>query len=222
MAVAAKPREDRAVADGLAGVLALVPVSDSAKAELRALLAGADRHYHGTGHVALLWERHLAYGAGVVREAPWHQWLACAIAYHDAIYDASRKDNEARSAALWEAAGAGLPAEGIAWVTGTILATANHLAAGPEAGMGDDAWAARVWMLDLDLTPLGEAAAVFDANTAALRREFAHLSDEAWETGRGAFLRGISKAERLFRTPVLHEAFEGAARANFARELGGG
>jgi predicted metal-dependent HD superfamily phosphohydrolase len=210
------------VSDGLEAVLALVPVSDGAKAALRGLLSGADRHYHGAGHVALLWERHLAFGAGVVREAPWHQWLACAICYHDAIYDAARKDNEARSAALWEAAGAGLPAEGIGWVTGTILATANHLAAAPEAGMGEAAWAARAWMLDLDLTPLGEEAAVFDANTAALRLEFSHLSDAQWVAGRAAFLRGISTTGRLFRTDVLHAAFEAAARANFARELGAG
>jgi predicted metal-dependent HD superfamily phosphohydrolase len=211
------------LSEGLEAVLALVPVSDGAKAELRAKLAGADRHYHGTAHVALLWERHLRFGGGLsVQEASWHQWLACAIAYHDAIYDAARKDNEARSAVMWQDAKPALPWEGIAWVTGTILATANHLAAVPEEGMGEAAWAARVWMLDLDLTPLGEVPPVFDANTAALRREFGHLSDEAWVAGRGAFLRGISKTERLFRTPVLHAAFEGAARANFARELGVG
>lgn len=211
------------MSEGLEAVLALVPVSDRAKALLRGLLRGADRHYHGTAHVALLWERHVQFGGGLsVQEAPWHQWLACAICYHDAMYDASRKDNEARSASLWEAAGPALPAEEIAWVTGTILATANHLAAVPEAGMSDEAWAARAWMLDLDLTPLGEGPAVFDANTAALRLEFGHLSDAQWVAGRGAFLRGISKAERLFRTPVLHAAFEGAARANFARELGVG
>ena len=78
------------MADALSEVLALVPVSDGAKAELRGLLAGADRHYHGTAHVALLWERHLQFGGGLsVQAAPWHQWLACAIAFHDAIYDAS-------------------------------------------------------------------------------------------------------------------------------------
>jgi predicted metal-dependent HD superfamily phosphohydrolase len=209
------------MSDGLDAVLALVPVSDGAKAELRAKLAGADRHYHGAAHVALLWERHLAFGRGVVREAPWHQWLACAIAYHDAVYDASRKDNEARSAVMWQDARPDLPWEGIAWVTGTILATANHLAAAPEAGMAEDAWAARAWMLDLDFTPLGEAPAVFDANTAALRQEFSHLSDAQWAAGRAAFLRGISRAPVLFRTPVLRGAFEAAARANFARELEG-
>lgn len=207
------------MSEALEAVLALVPVAETAKAELRGRLAEPARHYHGAAHVALLWERHLRHGAGVVREAPWHQWLACAVAYHDAIYDAARKDNEARSAVLWQDARPGLPWEGIAWVTGTILATANHLAAAPEPGMGAEAWAARAWMLDLDLTPLGEAPAAFDANTAALRREFAHLSDEAWAAGRGAFLRGISRTERLFRTEVLHAAFEAQARANFARDL---
>lgn len=209
------------MSDGLEAVLALVPVSPGAKAELRGKLAGADRHYHGAAHVALLWERHLRFGVGLpVQAAPWHRWLACAIAYHDAIYDAARKDNEARSAVMWQDAKPDLPWEGIAWVTGTILAIANHLAAAPEAEMSDAAWAARAWMLDLDLTPLGEAPSVFDANTAALRREFSHLSDAQWVAGRGAFLRGISRTERLFRTPVLHAAFEDAARANFARELG--
>lgn len=208
------------MSDTLAEILALVPVAEAAKDDLRARLAEPTRAYHGTAHVALLWQRHRAYGAGlVVQRAPWDTWLACAIAYHDAIYDAARKDNEARSAVLWQDSRPALPWEGIAWVTGTILATANHLAAAPEPGMGAEAWAARAWMLDLDLTPLGEAPAAFDANTAALRHEFVHLTDEQWAAGRGAFLRGISRTERLFRTEVLHAAFEAQARANFAREL---
>lgn len=206
--------------DPLADILALVPVAEGFKADLRQRLAEPSRHYHGAAHVALLWQRHLRHGAGLrVEAAPWHTWLACAIAYHDAVYDAARKDNEARSAALWQDAAPALPREGIAWVTGTILATANHLAAAPEPGMDVAAWTARAWMLDLDLTPLGEAPEVFDANTAALRQEYAHLSDEAWTAGRSAFLRGIAKAPRLFRTEVLRAAFEAQARANFAREL---
>jgi predicted metal-dependent HD superfamily phosphohydrolase len=202
-------------------ILALVPVPDAAKTELRARLAEPTRHYHGTAHIALLWQRHLAHGAGLsVQSPPWHTLLACAIAYHDAIYDAARKDNEARSADLWHAAAPALPADQVEWVAATILATANHLAARPDPGMAADAWAARQWMLDLDLTPLGEAPDIFDANTAALRREFAHLTDEQWTTGRAAFLRSIAATPRLFQTPVLHQAYEPAARANFAREAG--
>ena len=206
----------------LVPVLTLVPVPHAAKQDLRARLAEPTRHYHGTAHITLLWSRHRQYGTGLsVQQEPWNTWLACAIAYHDAIYDAARKDNEAASAALWEAADPALPPEAIAWVTGTILGTANHLAATPDPGMSDAAWTARTWMLDLDLTPLAESPATFDANTEALRREYAHLSDPAWTTGRAAFLRSIAAAPRLFRTPVLFEAFEARARANFAREAAG-
>lgn len=206
-------------ADILAPILALVPVPDAAKAALRARLAEPSRHYHGTAHIALLWQRHLAHGIGLsVQAPPWHTLLACAIAYHDAIYDAARRDNEARSAELWRAAAPALPPDQVAWVADTILATANHLAARPASGMAPDAWAARQWMLDLDLTPLGEAPDIFDANSAALRREFAHLPDAEWTAGRAAFLRSIAAVPRLFRTPALHEQYEAAARANFARE----
>ena len=205
--------------DPLADILALAPVPDSAKQDLRARLAEPTRHYHGTAHIALLWSRHRQYGTGLsVHEEPWNTWLACAIAYHDAIYDAARKDNEAASATLSQAAKPALPPDAIAWVTGTILATANHLAASREPTMSEPAWTARAWMLDLDLTPLGEAPETFDANTEALRREYAHLSDPGWNAGRTAFLRGIAKVPRLFRAPILHTAFEAQARANFARE----
>ena len=204
--------------DPLADILAHVPVPDAAKSDLRARLAEPTRAYHGTAHIALLWQRHRHYGAGLpIQPEPWNTLLACAIAFHDAIYDAARKDNEARSAALWQQAAPALPPDQVAWVTGTILATAHHLAAQPEPGMPPAAWAARAWMLDLDLTPLGEDPDTFDANTQALRHEFHHLSDDAWAQGRATFLRTIAATPRLFRTPILHDAFEARARANFAR-----
>lgn len=200
-------------------LMAHVPVTEAAAADLRARLEGADRHYHGMAHVELLWRRHLRYGAGLpVSAAPWHGWIACAIAFHDAIYDATRADNEQASAALWRAAAPALPSEGIEWVAGTILATSDHLGAAPEPAMPAAAWQARVWMLDLDLTPLGEVRAVFNANTDLLRREFAHLSDAQWEQGRAAFLRKMVGVPRLYRTPVLHDAFEAQARANLAAD----
>lgn len=206
--------------DPLADILALVPVPDAAQRDLRARLAEPTRHYHTTAHIVLLWTRHRQYGTGLaVQQEPWNTWIACAIAYHDAIYDAARRDNEAASAALWHAANPALPAEAVAWVAGTILATANHLAARQEPNMSEAAWAARAWMLDLDLTPLAETPDAFNANTAALRREYAHLADAAWTTARTSFLRTFAATPRLFRTAVLHNAFDAQARENFAREL---
>ena len=193
-----------------------VPVPAAAAANLHAHLTSPDRHYHGLGHVELLWQRHLHYATAPLSTPPWHGLIACAIAFHDAIYNAARRDNEARSAALWRAAGPALPEPAIAWVEATILATADHLGATPTPGLDETAWAARAWMLDLDLTPLGENPETFAANTAALRREFHHLSDTQWQQGRATFLTHFAATPVLFRTPTLAAAFDAATRRNLA------
>jgi predicted metal-dependent HD superfamily phosphohydrolase len=204
-------------------LLSRVPVGATARADLAARLRGADRHYHGEAHILLLWRRHLAFGTGLaLRGPPWETLIACAIAYHDAIHDPRRHDNEAASAQLWRDARPDLPARDVAWVAGTIMATADHLATRREAGMEDAAWAARLWLLDLDLTPIGEEPATFIANAALLRREFAHLPEAEWEAGRIGFLRRLDAASRLFRTDALGKAFQGPARRNIALELGTG
>lgn len=202
----------------LTDLFAHLPVSPDAKRDLLARLGDPARHYHGLHHVALLWRRHGALSVGLpVRRAPWHTLLACAIAFHDAVYDPRRRDSEARSAALWRASRPALDPAAVEWVAGTISATADHLGAGPEPGMDAAAWGARAWMLDLDLTPLGEVGAEFDANTDRLRAEYAHLSDAAWSAGRRAFLLGLAAYGALYRSPAIAAAFEAPARANLAR-----
>lgn len=205
---------------GLADLLARLPVPEAAREDLRARLDVPDRHYHGAAHIALLWRRHRQFRAGLAIGAePWDTRIACAIAFHDAVYDARRCDNEAASVAVWQAARPAMPQEAQDWVAGTIAATADHLGARPESGMAPEAWAARAWMLDLDLTPIGEAPAEFDANTRRLRREYAHLSDADWDRGRIGFLRRLAAAPVLYRSPALAAAFDAQARANLAREL---
>jgi predicted metal-dependent HD superfamily phosphohydrolase len=197
-----------------------VPVPPAVRDDLVARMSGRDRHYHGIEHLALLWECHLRHGAGLsVCSPPWHRLIACAVAFHDGIYDPMRRDNEAESAALWRAASPALEPGEIDWVSGTILATADHLNAVPDPGMASDAWQVRLWMLDLDLTPIGAAEPDFIANTGRLRAEYSHLDDATWDTGRLGFLRGMSRQPVLFRTPVLAAAYEATARANLAREL---
>jgi predicted metal-dependent HD superfamily phosphohydrolase len=213
--------QDRRDFDAL---LARVPLPQRAKSELTAMMETDDRHYHGVGHLALLWRRHRLYAAAEGLNGPEIEILiACAIAYHDCVYERGRRDNEERSAEVWMRASAGtaLSEDDRAWVADTIRATADHLAYPDPAATAPLRERARAWVLDLDLTPLGEADADFDRNTELLRREVPHLTDAQYDAGRLGFLRKISAAPRVYRTPTLAAQFEAQARANFARQLAG-
>jgi hypothetical protein len=78
-------------------------------------------------HLALLWTGHLALGRGSdLHEPRVARLVASAIAFHDAVLEPGRADNERASAALWReaaAASGAVPAEEADWVAGTIEAT---------------------------------------------------------------------------------------------------
>lgn len=210
----------KAAPPGLAALLAQLPVVEPARRALRQRLGEPGRHYHGAWHVALLWRRHRHFGAGsfLVRP-PWDRMIACAIAFHDAVYDVRRADNEAQSALLWRFHAGMMAAPQRRWVEATIRATADHLGAGALCGTRGPARLARAWLLDLDLTPLGERSSEFARNTRRLRREFAHLPEATWDAGRLAFLGGISARPSLFRTRALAAHFGCRARANLTHAL---
>lgn len=205
----------RARPPGLPALLRHLPLAPAARQRLHHRLAAPGRHYHGPAHVALLWRRHAALPApAVLRTAQWRTRMACAIAFHDAVHEPGRGDNEAASAALWRRAAAHLARRERRWVEQAILATADHLRAPVPDGPGGLALAR---LLDLDLSPLGERPAVFDANTGRLRAEAVHLPAAAWEAALAAFLARMAAAPRLFRTRALRARFEARARANLRR-----
>ena len=210
--------------DAVDDLLAAVPVSDAARSDLRRRMAAPGRHYHGLRHLALLWTRHLVLGRGSdLREPRLARMVASAIAFHDAVLEPGRTDNERASAALWrEAAAATVPAEETDWVAGTIEATADHLASA-EAILAEGAPAplarARLWTLDLDLSPLGEPSADFARNTRLLRLERSDLEDGVWGQHLLAFLSRLHAAPRLYRTPTVEAAFASQAKANVAQAL---
>lgn len=203
-------------------LIGIVPILDTARRELVRRMRAPDRFYHRDEHLGLLWQRHRSLGQHSAFHAPHlERLIASAIAFHDAVLDTTRTDNEAASAALWrEMAGAAgqLSADEIDWVAVTIEATARHLAPWPvEHVLGR----ARLWVLDLDLTPLGECPAVFARDTQRLRAEYMHLDDAAWSRKRLGFLAQLASAPRLFRNDVIAGAFEAPAQANLRRELAG-
>lgn len=210
----------------LVPLFALVPVSTDAKRNLLRLYSAEGRHYHGTGHLEILWARHHRFASAArLDSSAIHRLIASAIAYHDAVYDTRWSDNESRSAELWcqDSADSTIEPGERAWVADTIRATADHLGYRPDIDAADLSLPvterARIWMLDLDLTPLGEAAAAFEANAALLRLENSGRPEVAHDLAERAFLERILAAPRIYRSPVLAAVFESEARRNIARRL---
>lgn len=190
-------------------LLANLSVSSRDRMALTDLWLQPWRRYHGAGHAGLLWQRHLAFG-GTRTDAV----AAHAIAYHDAVYVVGARDNEARSAALWRDHAAALPATLRDAVDRAIMATAHHIAPHPDP----DAQ----WIVDLDLTPLGEPWDLFAANSHALAQE-SGLPDDRMPPGQRLFLSRLLAMPALYRSRrsngALATCFEATARRNLSRRL---
>ena len=165
--------------------------------ELSALYCQPDRHYHDLRHVSdlLLWGRAF----------PLDEIQTWAVWFHDAIYDASRRDNEELSAQLAEARlpGLGYDKAFVGEVAQIVRDTAKHIATTPRSGA----------VMDLDLAPLAIPREAFIANRARIRKEYAFACDEEFKTGTAAFAQSMLDRERIFHTPWGTEK-EARAREN--------
>jgi len=139
--------------------------------------------------------------------------MDAAIWFHDAIYNATRPDNEAESARLARThltAGGASPAF-IDEVERLILLTAGHSV---EAG---DTIGAR--LVSIDLSILGAAPERYDAYAAAIRFEYGHVPEPLYRAGRAAILKRFLESSRLFADPAWAGRYEAQARANLTGEI---
>lgn len=179
-------------------------------AVLEALYAHPPRAYHNLHHIAdclracdaapdLLPPR----GTDLVR---------LALFFHDCIYDAQRHDNEARSAAIGAmiARDLGLSDDDTQVIRRLVMATRH---------VGEPASSDEALIRDIDLASLGADPATFDANTRAIREEFAWASDERFRTGRLAFFQSMLARTAIYTLPHFRDRYEVAARTNIARAI---
>jgi predicted metal-dependent HD superfamily phosphohydrolase len=178
---------------------------------LLARWAEPHRHYHTTGHLGVVLsviDEHAgqAADADAVRLAAW---------YHDAVYDPKRVDNEEASAVLAEAE---LPALGVDPARVAEVARLVRLTASHDPAPGDRNGEL---LTDADLCVLASPPEIYQAYTAAVRREYAHVPDPLFAAGRAAVLDNLLSLPFLFHIPVLRDRWEDVARANLTRELRG-
>jgi predicted metal-dependent HD superfamily phosphohydrolase len=164
------------------------------------------RRYHTLDHVAAVLG-HLDITAEGIDD---RRALELATWFHDAVYDPSRPDNEAASAALARAEllAAGADQSVVDDVVRLVAVTADHRAT------TDDEHA----LCDADLAVLGAGPEGYAAYREAVRAEYDYLDDELWQIGRSAVLRSLLAGGRLFHCPAFAARAE-QARRNLADEL---
>jgi predicted metal-dependent HD superfamily phosphohydrolase len=166
------------------------------------------RHYHTLQHLRECFE-HLDAVRDLAQEPA---QIAIALWFHDAFYDPTRDDNEARSAD-WARSAAleGGVAQPTALRLHSMVMATKH-----EAIPGD---ADARLLVDIDLAILGAEAARFDESDAQIRREYAHVPEAQWRIGRARVLRHFLERERLYGTQRFRDLFEARARQNIRRAL---
>lgn len=188
-------------------------LNDALLEKIRDLHIGPDRGYHGWSHPLALLELHaeveaMLNDAGAVR---------CAILLHDAIYEPRRKDNESRSAALAAEMLKDVVSEPTLGRTLRLIeATAHHKI---PADLPADEVADMAMFLDMDLSILGAAPAIFDAYEAGVRHEYRDVPKPAFRAGRAAILEGFLARDALYFSGWGRDRFEAAARKNLARSI---
>jgi predicted metal-dependent HD superfamily phosphohydrolase len=203
--------------DPSGGALTLAGLPAGMRAALEAAYASPPRAYHSFDHVLEVLGHYDTVAAGPGWMQPTEALLA--VLYHDAIYDAGKPDNEARSAQLArESIAQWLPDHGIDAdrVAALILATARH---GKLKAHEVDADAAL--FLDCDMAILAAAPERFDAYDQGIAREYrGRVPGWLFQFNRRRFLKGLLERERIFLSPFFHARLDAAARANLRRALG--
>ena len=185
-------------------------ISGAVRDELIARYSEPHRRYHTMTHI----EDCLAQvAASTDMDDDQRALMDAAIWFHDAIYDATRTDNEAESARLARARllADGAAPEFVAEVERLILLTAGHSV---EDG---DTLGAR--LVSIDLSILGAEPARYDAYAEAIRQEYIHVPETLYRPGRAAVMSRFLQSPRLFADNRWADRFEAQARANLTREI---
>ena len=180
------------------------------------------RHYHDLRHVRWVVRhvRHLAIQAADPPLDPARLDIVVAAAFfHDTVYDPQRTDNEPASARLARRAlgEIGWPASAVDRVAGMVEATASHESTDVTAGVTTDA--ATDVLLAADLGVLAADPSRYGDYVRSVRREYAHLDEDAWRSGRASFVRAMLERAHIFPEPLDLAAWERRARANLTAEL---
>ncbi len=180
-------------------------------AELEAAYQTPPRAYHNIQHVHEVTVHYQNVAASVGWQSPKEVYLA--VLYHDAIYQAGRKDNEARSAELASLAIEkyfGNESLDVAQVKNLIEITAKHGQVHSE-NLDQDT----KHFLDCDMAILGSDSPQFLVYDKAIASEYrGKLPGWMFQFYRRKFLKSLLDSPRIYLSNLFFESHEAKARAN--------
>jgi predicted metal-dependent HD superfamily phosphohydrolase len=173
--------------------------------DLIAAYAAPNRHYHNLAHI----EDCLAQLARVNDlSAAEREILTEAIWWHDVVYDPTRSDNEELSAQLAEQ-----------HVAAPIRQEVGRLIRLTKTHQVEPTDRLAAILISIDLSILAAEPSRYDAYAAAIRKEFAHVPDDAYRAGRSDVLSRFAARPVIFPDAAFARTSEQKARENLAREL---
>lgn len=176
---------------------------------LLAAYAAPERGYHDLRHLAEVLTRLDELRATVAFE---RTPVLLAAWFHDGVYD-GEPGAEDRSA-VW--AVEALPTIGVADATVAEVGRLVRLTTDHRPGDGDTNGAA---LSDADLAILASSQERYAEYATDVRREYAHVPELAFRSGRAAILRELLAKPTLFHTAYAIRTWESDARSNIETEL---
>jgi len=135
-----------------------------------------------------------------------------ALWFHDAIYEPTRSDNEARSADWLDdvATSAGLAPEVRERLRRLVMVTRHSVAPATT----DEAL-----LVDIDLSILGAPPARFSEYEEQVRQEYLHVPAWIFRRKRREILVGFLARDAIYTTAQCRQRFEAQARRNLAESI---
>ncbi|WP_163543737.1 DUF4031 domain-containing protein [Occultella kanbiaonis] len=189
----------------------LLPGHEALGAELLERWGEPHRHYHDGTHLLAVLE-----AADALSEPdPAPITVLLAAWFHDAVYAgvAGRDEQDSADLARDRLTGSGVAAADVDEVVRLVLLTASHA---PEPGDPTGAL-----LCDADLSVLGREPAGYARYLAAVRADYAHVSDTDFANGRAAVVHRLLALDPLFHTERGRRLWAEQARVNLLGELSG-
>lgn len=132
--------------------------------------------------------------------------------FHDVVYNPLCSDNEVRSAAYAERV---MREWGMAEADIATVVRMIHISTHTTAPTTSDEKS----FVDADLSIFGQSPSMYHAYARDTRREWFHLSSNAFADGRISFLEGVLARDTIYQTVIARGLYEDSARRNICNEI---